>query len=304
MSTTAELLKGAAELFPGEVVTQAHVRHLDLPGGAGRVRADHAGQRPRPHQADHLRPAVAGEPGRRDRPGREGGRGRRDRRRRHHRQAVHLRGRRRPQGRRAAEAARGRAGHRQGRPRRLQAARPASRCRPSRTTTARRWAAASRSACTAPTAPSPRRCPAFSLPEVFLGLVPGWGGCALLPNLIGAGPRGLGHHRELAQPEPSAQGQAGLRTRHRRRALRGRGLPGAVADLDRGRPQGRDRGRASRGRPRRGLGPGRRARPGHRRLQGARRGPGRLPRAGDHRRGQERRPAGRASTPRTRRSPT
>lgn len=32
MSTTAELLKGAAELFPGEVVTQAHVRHLDLPG--------------------------------------------------------------------------------------------------------------------------------------------------------------------------------------------------------------------------------------------------------------------------------
>ncbi|MFR9673219.1 3-hydroxyacyl-CoA dehydrogenase NAD-binding domain-containing protein [Streptomyces sp. TR02-1] len=27
--------------------------------------------------------------------------------------------------------------------------------------------------------------PAFSLPEVFLGLVPGWGGCALLPNLIG-----------------------------------------------------------------------------------------------------------------------
>lgn len=37
MSTsTAELLKGAAELFPDEVVTQAHVRHLDLPAGAGR----------------------------------------------------------------------------------------------------------------------------------------------------------------------------------------------------------------------------------------------------------------------------
>jgi 3-hydroxyacyl-CoA dehydrogenase/enoyl-CoA hydratase/carnithine racemase len=35
VSTTAELLKGAAELFPDEVVTQAHVRHLDLPG-AGR----------------------------------------------------------------------------------------------------------------------------------------------------------------------------------------------------------------------------------------------------------------------------
>ncbi|MGK5642470.1 3-hydroxyacyl-CoA dehydrogenase NAD-binding domain-containing protein [Streptomyces sp. URMC 126] len=35
MSNTAELLKGAAELFPGEVVTQAHVRHLELPLGAG-----------------------------------------------------------------------------------------------------------------------------------------------------------------------------------------------------------------------------------------------------------------------------
>ena len=38
MSTTAELLKGAAELFPDEVVTRAHVRHLDLPfGAAGRL---------------------------------------------------------------------------------------------------------------------------------------------------------------------------------------------------------------------------------------------------------------------------
>jgi len=27
--------------------------------------------------------------------------------------------------------------------------------------------------------------PAFSLPECFLGLVPGWGGCTILPNLIG-----------------------------------------------------------------------------------------------------------------------
>jgi 3-hydroxyacyl-CoA dehydrogenase/enoyl-CoA hydratase/carnithine racemase len=35
MSTTTELLQGAAELFPDEVVTQAHVRHIDLPG-AGR----------------------------------------------------------------------------------------------------------------------------------------------------------------------------------------------------------------------------------------------------------------------------
>lgn len=33
--STAELLKGAAELFPDEVVTQAHVRHIELPGGVG-----------------------------------------------------------------------------------------------------------------------------------------------------------------------------------------------------------------------------------------------------------------------------
>lgn len=36
MSTTAELLKGAAELFPGEVVTRAHIRHFELPLNAGR----------------------------------------------------------------------------------------------------------------------------------------------------------------------------------------------------------------------------------------------------------------------------
>ncbi|MFJ2115468.1 3-hydroxyacyl-CoA dehydrogenase, partial [Streptomyces sp. NPDC087850] len=34
--STAELLTGAAELFPGEVVTQAQVRHFELPAGAGR----------------------------------------------------------------------------------------------------------------------------------------------------------------------------------------------------------------------------------------------------------------------------
>jgi 3-hydroxyacyl-CoA dehydrogenase/enoyl-CoA hydratase/carnithine racemase len=36
VTTTVELLKGAAKLFPDEVVTRAHVRHLDLPGAVGR----------------------------------------------------------------------------------------------------------------------------------------------------------------------------------------------------------------------------------------------------------------------------
>ncbi|MYU24255.1 3-hydroxyacyl-CoA dehydrogenase NAD-binding domain-containing protein [Streptomyces sp. SID8352] len=55
MSTTAELLKGAAELFPGEVVTQAHVRHFDLPLGAGRfalITLDNG--------HDHTRPTTLG----------------------------------------------------------------------------------------------------------------------------------------------------------------------------------------------------------------------------------------------------
>ena len=37
MSNTTELLQHGAELFPGEVVTTAHVRHLDLPLQAGKL---------------------------------------------------------------------------------------------------------------------------------------------------------------------------------------------------------------------------------------------------------------------------
>ena len=62
-----------------------------------------------------------------------------------------------------------------------------ARSRRSRSSTALRSAAASRWRCTAPTA----RCHAAragdsACPECFLGLVPGWGGAYLLPNLIGA----------------------------------------------------------------------------------------------------------------------
>ena len=39
----------------------------------------------------------------------------------------------------------------------------------------------------------------------MLGLVPGWGGAYLLPNLVGADERRHGDHREPAQPGPDAQ---------------------------------------------------------------------------------------------------
>ncbi len=58
--------------------------------------------------------------------------------------------------------------------------------RRSASSTASRSAAASRSRCTAPTAPSWTARPALGLPEVMLGLIPGWGGAYLVPNLVGA----------------------------------------------------------------------------------------------------------------------
>ncbi len=51
--------------------------------------------------------------------------------------------------------------------------------------------------------------PAFALPETFLGLVPGWGGCFMLPNLDRRRRRPQGHHREPVVAEPDAQGQGG-----------------------------------------------------------------------------------------------
>ncbi|MEO3975721.1 3-hydroxyacyl-CoA dehydrogenase NAD-binding domain-containing protein [Streptomyces sp. CAU 1734] len=185
MSTTAELLKGAAELFPDEVVTSAHVRHLDLPAGAGRfalITLDNGLDHTKPttfgpQSLAHLNAAIdqveqeaaagsivgAGLTGKpfifavgADLKG------------------VELL-------RRREEAlAIGRSGHDVFK-------RLAGLAVP---TFAYYNGAAMGGGvevglhCSYRTVS--RAIPAFSLPEVFLGLVPGWGGCALLPNLIGA----------------------------------------------------------------------------------------------------------------------
>ncbi|MDT0543254.1 MULTISPECIES: 3-hydroxyacyl-CoA dehydrogenase NAD-binding domain-containing protein [Streptomyces] len=185
MTTTEELLKGAAELFPDEVVTQAHVRHLDLPGGAGRfalITLDNG--------LDHTKPTTFGPAS-----------------------LAHLNAALDQVEKEAAEGAIvgvgvtgkpfifavgadlkgvellkqhadalaiGKGGHDVFK-------RLAGLAVP---TFAYYNGAAMGGGvevglhCTYRTVSA--ALPAFSLPEVFLGLVPGWGGCTLLPNLIGA----------------------------------------------------------------------------------------------------------------------
>ncbi|OEV04498.1 3-hydroxyacyl-CoA dehydrogenase NAD-binding domain-containing protein [Streptomyces oceani] len=185
MSNTAELLKGAATLFPDEVVTHAHVRHLDLPAGAGRfalITLDngHDHKKPStfgPQSLAELDAAInqveteaaAGEivaVGITGKPfvfavG------------------ADLKGVELLRNREDALAI-GQGGH-------AVFKRLGSLAVPS-------FAYYNGAAmgggvevglhCTYRTVSA--ALPAFSLPEVFLGLVPGWGGCALLPNLIGA----------------------------------------------------------------------------------------------------------------------
>ncbi|MCL2551830.1 MAG: 3-hydroxyacyl-CoA dehydrogenase NAD-binding domain-containing protein, partial [Actinomycetia bacterium] len=185
MSTTAELLKGAAELFPGEVVTAAEVRHLDLPGGAGRfalITLDNG--------LDHTKPTTFGPQSLAnldaaiDQVEKEAAAG----------EIVGAGVTGKPfifavgadlKGvellkRHEDALAIGQGGHAVFR-------RLASLAVP---TFAYYNGAAMGGGvevglhCTYRTVSS--SVPAFSLPEVFLGLVPGWGGCTLLPNLIGA----------------------------------------------------------------------------------------------------------------------
>ncbi|MGK5627178.1 3-hydroxyacyl-CoA dehydrogenase NAD-binding domain-containing protein [Streptomyces sp. URMC 123] len=185
MSTTTELLKGAAELFPGEVVTQAHVRHLDLPSSAGRfalITLDNG--------LDHTKPTTFGPQSLAnlnaalDQVEKEAADG--------EIVGVGLTGK--PfifavgadlKGvellkRREDALAIGKGGHEVFK--RLAAL--------SVPTFAYYNGAAMGGGvevglhCTYRTVSA--ALPAFSLPEVFLGLVPGWGGCTILPNLIGA----------------------------------------------------------------------------------------------------------------------
>ncbi|MGW6461140.1 enoyl-CoA hydratase/isomerase family protein, partial [Streptomyces sp. NPDC055078] len=182
---TAELLKGAAVLFPDEVVTSAHVRHLDLPSGAGRfalITLDNG--------LDHTRPTTFGPQSLAnldaaiDQVEREAADG--------SIVGVGLTGK--PfifavgadlKGvellkRHEDALAIGKGGHEVFK-------RLAALAVP---TFAYYNGAAMGGGvevglhCTYRTVS--KAVPAFSLPEVFLGLVPGWGGCALLPNLIGA----------------------------------------------------------------------------------------------------------------------
>ncbi|MEV5510250.1 3-hydroxyacyl-CoA dehydrogenase NAD-binding domain-containing protein [Streptomyces orinoci] len=185
MSTTTELLKGAAELFPGEVVTQAHVRHLELPHGAGRfalITLDNG--------FDHTKPTTFGPQSLAnlntalDQVEAEAKAG----------EIVGVGITGKPfifavgadlkgvelLARHEDALAIGKGGHDVFK--RLSAlAVP---------TFAYYNGAAMGGGvevglhCTYRTVSA--AVPAFSLPEVFLGLVPGWGGCALLPNLIGA----------------------------------------------------------------------------------------------------------------------
>ncbi|MBW1598893.1 3-hydroxyacyl-CoA dehydrogenase NAD-binding domain-containing protein [Streptomyces sp. JJ38] len=184
MTTTQELLKGAADVFPDEVVTQAHVRHLDLPGGAGRfalITLDNG--------FDHTKPTTFGPQSLAnldaaiDQVQAEAAKG----------DIVgvgltgkpfifavgaDLKGVELLKERTDAEAI-GKGGHE-----------VFKRLSDLGVPSFAYYNGAAMGGgvevglhCTYRTVS--KAVPAFSLPEVFLGLVPGWGGCVLLPNLIG-----------------------------------------------------------------------------------------------------------------------
>ncbi|GHH84892.1 3-hydroxyacyl-CoA dehydrogenase [Streptomyces sulfonofaciens] len=213
-TTTAELLRGAAELFPDEVVTKAHIRHLDLPKGAGRfalITLDNG--------FDHTKPTTFGPQSLAnldaalDEVEKEAAEG-----------SItgvgltgkpfifavgaDLKGLELLKDRGDALAI-GKGGHEVFK-RLAHLAVP--------TFAYYNGAAMGGGAevglhCTYRTVSS--ALPAFSFPEVFLGLVPGWGGCTLLPNLIGADravsvivENSLNQNKQLKGPDVFALGIA------------------------------------------------------------------------------------------------
>ena len=295
MSTrfTTETIPAGA---PDEVVTDAKYRLVDLPGRRRTGRADHPRQRPRPHQAEHLRPrgpALA-------------------RRRR----STRPRPRRPPARSSPSPSPASRSSSRSA------PTSPASRSWPT-ATEARGHRRGSATRCSA--ASASWRCPSFAfvngaamggglevalhctyrtlstgaaalaLPEVFLGLIPGWGGAYLLPEPRSAPRRRRqGHHREPAAARTGMlKPSRTRRARHRRR--RCSSPPTSSSSRCAGRPTS-SRGTVVVERPdvdrdaRPGTPPSRGAR-ALRRRQAARRHPGAVPRA---------RPRRRRHAPRTR----
>ncbi len=257
--------------FADEVVTQALVRYVNVPGVDGDVALITL-----ENGHDHTRPSTFGPGGLtslNDALDAIEARSPSVRRHRGHRQAVHLRGRRRhlrhPAGHRPVAGA-------ADRPARSPGVRPAQeRLGPDVRVRERRGHGrrpGDRAALPVPHALL--RCRRAGAARVLPrpGTRLGRHAVAAEPDRCRQGRHG--HHRERAQPEPHAQGEAGVRARHRGRAVRAGRLHRALAAVGGRRAPRRHRGGASGDRPRPGL--GRRARP----WQGVRGRPGPRYRAG------------------------
>ena len=299
-------LKAQPGPFPDEVVTHAHVRVLDLPGGAGKlalITLDNG--------FDHTKPNTFGPGGLLeldDALDQVGPRPPTARSSRSASPASRSSSPSAPTSRasRVLQRPRPGPGHRPARPRRCSAVSASWPSRPSRSSTARPWAAASRSRCTAPTARSqlgrPGRGPARVSSSAWS---PGWGGTHLLPRLIGPAKAVKVIIENALTQNQMLKGPQAFELGHRRRDVRAGRLPGGVAALGRAGPQRRRRrSSATELEQAEDWDAARRARPAVRRRQGARRRPRAVPGPGPDRRGPGPAPATRASPPRTRRWPT